>query len=1007
MTSSRIVHGFVLERDTTLQEYHTQVHLWRHEKTGARYLSLCNADDNKVFAVSFRTPPRNSTGVAHILEHSVLCGSRKYPVKEPFVELMKGSLQTFLNAFTYPDKTCYPVASTHAKDFYNLMDVYLDAVFFPRITREIFMQEGWHLAPAPADGGAVEGRPALQFKGVVYNEMKGAYSSPDSVFRELVQHSLYPDTLYSLDSGGDPAVIPELTYEEFKDFHARYYHPANAFFFGYGDDPEDERLRRVAEYIDQFDPRPDALAGSAIPPQPRFDAPRQVQDVYASGEEGGQKAYVCCNWLLGETLADDSVAAAAENLAWNMLDELLVGLPGAPLRQALLDSGLGEDLAGGGLESELRQMFFSTGLKGVAPEDAPAVEPLILETLRTLADEGFPEEYVAAAVNTVEFDLRENNTGSYPRGLNLMLRALSTWLYDKDPLALLAFEAPLAHLKARLAAGERVFEEMIRTQLLDNPHRTTVLLTPDPTLAARREAEEVARLTETVAALRATNPDIEADAAREAALLEAAQAEPDDPELLKRIPHLQVADLPRENHILPIEENTLSGVTVWTHGLDTAGVVYLDLGFHLDGLGRDELALLPLFGRALLETGTASRDFISLGMHINAVTGGIDPATFAGTRLPDSGPGASANGRPVQLLLLRGKATVSNHQAFFDILKEVLLEATLADQDRIRQLILEEKAQMEESLAPAGHGIVVSRLRAGLNAAGRVGELMGGLEQLYGLRRLAEQVEADWPALRQALLSLRERLLHRGRMVVNMTADADALARMEPALARLVAALPTPPAGEAASGNAGAPLLDIPAAEALCIPSLVNFVGLGLDCYGQGLAAHGSLQLAARFLRSGYLWEKIRVQGGAYGAFCFMDRLSGAFNLVSYRDPNVERTVEAFLALGDWLANVDLSPAGMEKAILGAINEVDSYMLPDTKGYVATLRRLTNDTNAGRQRMREEILTATVEDLRRLGRFLQGALPTARFCVIGSRQTLEPLAQTGYLSRSWALQSLL
>lgn len=988
MTSAPTLHGFVLERETTLQEYHTLVRLWRHQKTGARYLSLCNQDDNKVFAVTFRTPPKDSTGVAHILEHSVLCGSRKYPVKEPFVELMKGSLQTFLNAFTYPDKTCYPVASTHAKDFYNLMDVYLDAVFFPRITREIFMQEGWHLARPEPQG-------PLQFKGVVYNEMKGAYSSPDSVFRELVQHSLYPDTLYSLDSGGDPAAIPQLTYDAFKDFHARYYHPSNAFFFGYGDDPEDERLRRVAAYVDQFEP---LAVDSSIPLQPPFAGPRRIEDVYAAGEEGGQKAFFCCNWLLDETLPQgDSVAAAAENLAWHMLDELLVGLPGAPLRQALLDSGLGEDLAGGGLEAELRQMFFSTGLKGIEPENAQAVETLVFNTLAALVEHGFPPEYVAAAVNSVEFDLRENNTGSYPRGLNLMLRALSTWLYDKAPLALLAFEAPLAHLKDRLARGERVFEEMIRTRLLENPARTAVLLRPDPALAARRSQEEAQRLEAMVADLRAANPDFEEAVAREAARLETLQATPDDPALLASIPHLRVADLPRENQILPIEEQTMHGVPVYTHALDTAGVVYLDLGFHLDGLDREALALVPLFGRALVETGTATRDFISLAMHISATTGGIDPATFAGTRMDSAAP--------VQLLLLRGKATVSNHQAFFDILREVLLEATLADQDRIRQLVLEEKAQMEESLAPAGHAIVVSRLRAGLNAAGQVAEVMGGLEQLHVLRRLAEQVESDWPAVRQALLQLRDRLLHRASLVVNITADAGALAAMEPALARLVAALPAAGAGHGPSATL--PLLDLPAAEALCIPSQVNFVGLGVDCYGQGLAPHGSLQLAARFVRSGYLWEKIRVQGGAYGAFCFMDRLSGALSLVSYRDPNVERTLEAFLALGDWLATLDLSPAAMEKAILGAINEVDAYLLPDTKGYLACLRRLTHDTDAARQRMREEILHATVEDLRRLGAFLQQALPRGRMCVIGSRQTLEPLAQTRHRGQDWALQSLL
>lgn len=990
MPATSRLHGFVLERDAFLDEYNTSARLWRHERTGARFLSLCNSDENKVFAVTFRTPPKDSTGVAHILEHSVLCGSEKYPVKEPFVELMKGSLQTFLNAFTYPDKTCYPVASTHAKDFYNLMDVYLDAVFFPRITEEIYMQEGWHLTRPSEDA-------PLQFKGVVYNEMKGAYSSPDSVFREKVQHSLFQDTLYSLDSGGDPAVIPDLTYDAFKAFHASYYHPANAYFFGYGDDPEAERLRRVAEYVDRFEP---ITVDSAIPLQPPFPGPQHLEDSYAAGEEGGQKAMVAVNWLLGETLPDsgsdeEMLDAAAAALAWHMLEELLVGLPGAPLRQALLDSGLGEDLAGVGLEEELRQMYFSTGLKGIKAEDAGAVETLILHTLTSLAEKGFPDEYVAAAVNTVEFDLRENNTGSFPRGLNLMLRALTTWLYDKDPLALLAFEAPLARLKERLASGEQVFESMIRTQLLENTARTTVLLTPDTELAAARAADEAARLQAITEGLDA---DGLANIAAQAAKLEAAQTTPDDPELLQKIPHLEVADLPKENTPLPIEESTIEETQVFTHELDTAGVLYVDVGFHLGGLHQGLLPFVPLFGRALLETGTATRDFVSMGMHINAVTGGIEPATFAATKLGED--------IPAQLLFLRGKTTAANREGFFDILREILLEATLTDQDRLRQLVLEEKAQMEESLLPAGHMYVVSRLRAGLNPAGQVAEAMGGLEQLFFLRKLADLLETNWHTVEQSLIALRQSLIARPNMMVNMTADGETLAAASTSMASLLRELPSlTPQRE---GHSPA-LATIGMAEGWAIPAQVNYVGLGVDVYAHGAAPHGANQLAAKFLRSGHLWDQIRVQGGAYGAFCLLDRLSGAFNLVSYRDPNVTRTLDVFQKVGDYLASVDLSKAAMEKAILGAINDLDAYMLPDAKGYAAYLRHLTNDSEAGRQQVREEILSATVADLRRLGQQLQEALPLARGCILGGKDALASLSEAASANdtREWKIHSLL
>ncbi len=476
-----IMHGFELVREQEIPELKTRARLFRHGKTGAELLSLENDDENKVFGITFRTPPKDSTGAPHILEHSVLCGSRKYPVKEPFVELVKGSLNTFVNAFTFPDKTSYPVASTNLQDFYNLIDVYLDAVFYPLITPLTLAQEGWHYELDAVDS-------PLIYKGVVYNEMKGAYSSPDNVLGRHSQQSLYPDTTYGCDSGGDPEKIPELTYEAFKAFHERYYHPSNSRIFFYGDDHPEERLRLINGYLQDFEHiDPD----SGVQLQPRFAIPRRVALPYDAGAgedaQDDHKAYITVNWLLPETGDPETT------LGLGILEHILVETPASPLRKALIDSGLGEDLVGGGLDTGLRQMNFSTGLKGVSPQDTQKVEALIIDTLARLAQDGIDPETVAASLNTVEFRLRENNTGSFPRGLSLMLRALTTWLHDSDPIAPLAFQVPLFSIKTRLDSGERYFENLIRDCLVDNMHRSTVILEPDPDLSKRREAAEKER----------------------------------------------------------------------------------------------------------------------------------------------------------------------------------------------------------------------------------------------------------------------------------------------------------------------------------------------------------------------------------------------------------------------------------------------------------------------------------------------------------------------------------
>ncbi|WP_054651912.1 insulinase family protein, partial [Salidesulfovibrio brasiliensis] len=670
-------HGFEKIREERIEELGSVAQVWRHKKTAGRVLSMINNDENKVFGISFRTPPEDSTGIAHILEHSVLCGSRKYPVKEPFVELLKGSLQTFLNAMTFPDKTCYPVASANLADFYNLVDVYLDAAFFPLLDENRLKQEGWHYELDDPEG-------RMTYKGVVYNEMKGAYSSPDSLLYEYSQQSLFPDNTYGLDSGGDPFVIPDLTWEQFSEFHRTHYHPSNAYAFFYGDDDPEKRLEILDEYFNQFEPLSPEF--SQVPLQPRFEKAREVRKTFPASA-GNTKCMFTVNWLLAET------ADANLNLALHILEHILTGLPSSPLRKALMDSGLGEDLAGVGLEADIRQMFFSVGLKGVHSANAIKIESLIHDTLVGLVKNGIDPKDVEAAINSVEFDLRENNTGSYPRGLSLMFQTLSTWLYDDekgnpgDPLLLLPFEEPLRNIKAWVAEGENIFEELISRLLLHNPHRTTVLLEPDENLGKELTKKERGRLAEAKAAM--SDEDLKR-VIEETAELRRLQEEPDDPEALASIPRLQVADLPEKNTPIPAETVETGGVQCHYHDLHTSGIAYFDLAFDLSGVPDELLHLVPLLGRTLVEAGTKKRDYVDLSQWIARTTGGISPQVLCQPVL--GSPEAAAR------LIVRVKATGDKLDETADILKEILTEARLDDRTRLRQMVSESLARLEQAL---------------------------------------------------------------------------------------------------------------------------------------------------------------------------------------------------------------------------------------------------------------------------------------------------------------------
>jgi len=957
---SSLIHGFELVREQYISELNTLAQLYRHVQTGAELLSLQNDDENKVFDIIFRTPPTDSTGLPHIMEHAVLCGSRKYPVKEPFVELIKGSLNTFVNAMTSIDNTSYPVASQNVQDLYNLIDVYLDAVFYPSISPYTFMQEGWHYELDSLDG-------EMTFKGVVFNEMKGAYSSPDNLMSRYGHRALFPDIPYGHDAGGDPVEIPNLTYEQFKRFHETYYHPSNARIVFYGDDDPIERLRLVNEYLQAFTRRE---VDSEIPLQTPFESPRWIEVPFDVGEEGDgdKKAMLTVNWLLCEG------GDAEKTLGLIVLDHILIGTPASPLRKALIDSGLGEDLAGDGLNDGARQLYFGTGLKGMSVQDAGRVERLILDTLNTLAHEGIDPDMVAASMNTVEFDLRENNTGRFPRGIALAYRALATWLYGGDPFVPLQFEAPLAALKARLAAGERYFESLIARYLLDNPHRVTVLLRPDPNVRQEQEAAEKARL----AAARAAMSEAELrQVIADTQELKRRQETPDPPEALATIPTLTLDDLDRQCRLIPLQVEMVGQSELLYHDLFTNGILYLDLTFDLHTLPQELLPFISLFGQSLTEMGTESQDFVRLAQRIGQKTGGIGVSTLVSALIDR--PGSLAR------LVVRAKSTVERAQDMLDILRDILLTVRLDNPARFKQIVLENKAQMEAALAPGGHMIAGTRLGAHFNEAGWLGEQIGGISYLFFLRQLVEQIDRDWPAVLARLEEIRERVINRDRLLCNVTLDASNWAVVRPMLLTLLDTLPGGGAGEPACWTPE----PLPPFEGLTIPARVNYVAKGANLYELGYQLDGSVAVIVNYLRATWLWERVRVQGGAYGGFCTFDRASGLFSYLSYRDPNLLSTLENYDQTADYLLHLDLSQDELVKGIIGAIGRMDAYLLPDAKGYTSMVRYLVGESDELRQRFRDQVLSTTVEDFRAFGAVLVRLNQVGQVVVVGSQEAVE------------------
>jgi Zn-dependent M16 (insulinase) family peptidase len=949
------MNSFSLIQQTHIQELDTEAKIYIHEDTGAEILFLSNQDENKCFGIAFRTPPQDSTGVAHILEHTVLCGSEKYPVKDPFVQLLKGSLQTFLNAFTYPDKTCYPVASQNLQDFHNLVGVYLDAVFKPRITRDFFMQEGWHYHLEEIDQ-------PLEYKGVVYNEMKGVYSSSESVLMETSQQSLFPNTTYGLDSGGKPEIIPQLTYEAFKEFHSNFYHPSNACIVFYGDDPEEDRFRLLAEYLDSYSK---IKPNSAVDLQKPFSEPTRISRPYAVSEsEPNPTPMFTINWVLPTPTTAETV------FSFTLLDHILLGTPASPLRKALIESGLGEDLTGGGLETHLKQMCFCVGLKGVEKKQLEKAEALIFDTLQTLATNGISEQDIHAALNSFEFELRENNSGGFPRGLALWLKSLNGWVYGADPLELIAFEKPLQQLKQQ-AQQPGFFEAMLQTYFIKNTHRSTVTLHPDPGLAAEIETAEKKRLATIKERMSLT--ELKKIQQQTVSLMQL-QETPDSTEAIASLPLLNRKDLEPQIKPIDCQEQPHQEATILQHPLFTNGILYMDLGLNLNTLEEDEIPYVSLLGNLYLEMGTKNKTYTDLSQRIAITTGGIYGTPFISPHEEDS--------HSVHHFFFRGKCMLPRVDDLLHLFKEIFLYPTFDDPDRFKQIVLEHKSDIESSIIPRGHSAVITRLKATDHTAYTLNEKIGGIDALFFARDLLERIDTDWLTIRHKIQTIHQKIISQNGILVNLTAESSALKKVTPQVEQFVSTLPI-----CSNHPIQLSKQTYPVSEALIVPSRINFVGAAANLYEQNYQMHGSALVISRYLQTAWLWEKIRVQGGAYGGMCAFDQRVGTFTFASYRDPKLEDSIKIYQQTGQFLKDLKLDEAELTRSLIGAIGQLDAYMLPDSKSFTNAKRRLVGYTDTKRQQLRDEVLSTTQQHFNQFGEILDAAFRNPRVAVLCDQES--------------------
>ncbi|MEL7434096.1 MAG: insulinase family protein, partial [Chloroflexota bacterium] len=827
-------------------------------------------------------------------------------------------------------------------------------VFHPLITEETLMQEGWHLETEAPET-------PLTYKGVVFNEMKAYYSTPELYLNFIADRAMWQTAPYRNSSGGFPAAIPELSYEQFKNFHETYYHPSNARFVFSGDDDPEERLRMVNDVISEFERRE---VDAEIPLETPLSEPKVTVTGYDAGDtpQSGGGTMVRVDWLLPDQSDQQTI------IELSVLSHALVATSASPLRKALIDSGLGEGMIGGGLNTSSRQVTFSVGLKGVEENNADKVNALILETLGNLAEEGIDKETVKASLNTIEFNLRERNFGRFPRGLATAMMSMRPWIYGGNPLDSLAFEDDLDALKQRMADDDELLEKLIGKYLLDNSHRSTVIMHPDPQVGKERDEDEIKRLAD-------IKSDMNTDDIKQVITvqeeLQTLQQTPDKPEDLAKIPSLTIDDIEREVTIIEQTITEQDGARVYYQDQPTGGIIYFRAGMNLRVLGADLLPYVELFGDALTRMGTENEDFVRLSQRIGSKTGGVGTGTTLSTKY--------GGDDYIAYLMLSGKTMTDQAQDLLDIVRDALLTVKLDNQERFKQIVLERKVQIERFLALAGQSVAGGRVRAHFTEPAWANELISGTEHLFFLRELVERIDNDWDSVLSALEAVREALVNKAGMVFNITMEDAHYSDFKTRFDDFLTALPS-----ADVTIAEWTTLDAAPYEALTLPAQVNFNAKAANLYELGYELDGSVSVIMKHMSREYMWQNIRVLGGAYGGAMGFSNTTGIVSYLSWRDPNITKTQETFTNAANYLQNLEMSDSDLEKAIIGAIGALDGYDLPDAKGRKAMMRDLLGYTDEMRQQYRDQVLDTTLADFHAMGDVLAKIGEDARVAVVSS-----------------------
>ncbi len=922
--------GHVVNKVAYLTDIHSWLYQLEHAATGARHIHISNSDQENTFGVAFKTVPTDSTGVAHILEHTVLCGSQRFPVRDPFFSMLKRSLSTFMNAFTASDWTMYPFATQNRKDYYNLMDVYLDAAFFPVIDELSFKQEG-HRLEVEGEGEALQ----LVYKGVVYNEMKGAMSSPDQVMVRSMLNALYPDTTYSFNSGGQPSDIPSLTYRQLKAFHGRHYHPSNAFFYTYGNLPLKDHLtfieERVLSRFARIDP------GTDVPAQPRWQAPRIASYPYPldRSEKPDKKHQACVAWLLAD------ICDTFEVLVLAVIEQILIGNAASPLRKALMDSQLGTALSDGtGFDAENRDTMFSVGLKDVTANDAEAIETIVFDVLNRLAEDGIDAELVESAIHQIEFHRKEVTNTPYPYGIKLLIGVSASWMHGGDPERILQLDADFDRLRQALAQG-RFLEDKIRHYFLDNPHRVRFSLVPDQAMADK----ENRRVADELAQRRAVMND--ADLAGIRADAEALKKRQESSEAVTCLPTLQRADIPPDVVRITPTPGPLEP-TVWTYDQPTSGIFYFSGSLGAGAIGDRLLPLVPFFSYAASKMGTADCDYAHMARRMDLYTGGIGFTANARTRFDDSGV-------CLPFVSFTGKCLNRNQDRMFDIVHELATQVNFADHARLRQLVLEYRAGLEASVVHNGHRLAISLASRNFSPANRLQEMWGGIHQLHTIKQVEATMGGDGVAqLAADLKAIGDTLFCRENVTLALIGEADVLDRAAHPVDSLLGALAT----DGKDGFISPPLTVAPSVvrEGWSTSTAVSFVAQTFATVRLGHPDSPSLAVIAKMMRSMYLHREIREKGGAYGGFALYNAEDGLFSFGSYRDPHIAGTLSVYNGAADFIRSGQFTEEDVKEAILQVCSEIDKPDPPGPAARKAFYRRIIGLSDDTRRHHKEQLL---------------------------------------------------